>query len=76
VTVLPASEPIFSEMATEIAVVDESGGEFVEVRQQGRTDIGKIIIEPSEWKMLRAAIDRMVGECREVGGSDTATHNA
>jgi hypothetical protein len=27
-------------------------------------DGGKISVEPSEWPVLRAAIDRMVAECR------------
>lgn len=66
VMVMPSGEPLFSEMATTVSVVDEDGGEYVEVLQNGRADLGKIAIEPSEWKMLRAAIDRMIAECRKV----------
>lgn len=64
--VVPKDQPLFSEMATEIGLVDEAGGgEFVEVRQTGRTDVGKICINPEEWPTIRDAIDQMVKECRE-----------
>ena len=63
-TVAPVGEPTFSEMATTIGICDEAAGEFVEVKQRGRVDIGKIQIYPEEWPALRDAIDRMVAECR------------
>ena len=65
-TVLPKTEPIFSEMATQVTIVDEAGGEYVEVKQQGRTDLGKIAINPEEWPVLKRAIDTLIAECREV----------
>lgn len=65
-TVLPKTEPIFSEMATQVTIVDEAGGEYVEVCQSWRTDIGKIAINPEEWPMLKRAIDTLIAECREV----------
>lgn len=58
-------QPIFSEMATTIWIVDEAAGEFVIVSQHGSPEMGKIAIEPQEWPMLRAAIDRLIAECRE-----------
>lgn len=61
--VLPAGEPAFSEMATTVSIDDEAGGEFVVVEQEGRTDLGKIAINPEEWPELRAAIDRMIADC-------------
>ena len=66
VMVNKTSEPSFSEMATTVRIEDESGGEFVEVEQEGRTDIGKIQITPEEWPMLRKAIDMIIAECREA----------
>ena len=66
VMVNKTSEPSFSEMATIVRIEDESGGEFVEVKQEGRTDIGKIQITPEEWPMLRKAIDMIIAECREA----------
>ena len=59
-------QPAFSELATTVSIVDEAGGEFVEVEQQGRTDLGKIAINPEEWPMLRQAIDKMIAECRDA----------
>lgn len=60
----PVGSPSYSELVTEVAIDDEAGGEFVEVRQDGRTDIGKICIDPDEWPALRAAINRAVRMCR------------
>jgi hypothetical protein len=61
VIVLPAGVPIFNERAIRIEIEDEAGGEFVILRQD---DDGKICVEPSDWPVLRAAIDRMIEECR------------
>ena len=57
----PDSEPIFHERATRIEIEDEGGGEYVVVSQN---EGGKITIDPSEWPLLRAAINRMVKQCR------------
>jgi hypothetical protein len=62
----PQDEPIFSEQATTITLVDESAGEFVEVSQHGRSDLGKIAINPEEWPELRRAINRMIALCRSA----------
>lgn len=35
IVVLPKGEPIFSELATQIEVMDEAAGEFVKVSQMG-----------------------------------------
>jgi hypothetical protein len=59
--VLPEGEPLFNQRAIRIEVEDEAGGEYVVLRQE---DDGKICIEPNEWPELRAAIDRMIAECR------------
>lgn len=70
--VLPVGQPTFSEMATTVEICDEAAGEFVEVKQRGRIDIGKIQINPEEWPALRDAIDRLIAECR----SEPAGKNA
>lgn len=64
--VVPEGEPLFSEMATTVEIVDEAGGEYVEVQQVGRTDLGKIAINTEEWPSLRSAINRLVKQCRGV----------
>ena len=56
----------YSELTTHVRIADESGGEYVEVEQSGRNDLGKIAIEPDEWPTLRAAIDELVAVCRDV----------
>lgn len=62
--VVPQGEPMYSEMTTTVEIDDEVGGEFVVVSQEGREDIGKITINPEEWPVLRAAINRMVKACQ------------
>lgn len=64
-TVAPVGDSTYSEMATTIAIADEAAGEFVEVTQHGRVDIGKIQINPEEWPSLLEAIDRMIKACRK-----------
>ena len=64
ILVAPKDQPTFSEYATEIKIVDEAAGEFLEVSQIGRTDLGKIAINPEEWPALRDAIDQMMKQCR------------
>lgn len=64
-TLLPDGAALFHERATRIRLADEAAGEFVEVIQQSSYDDDFAIrIDPSEWPALRAAIDRMVAECR------------
>ena len=66
VSVLPHNEPVFSERTTHIEIDDEAAGEFVKVSQEGgHTDIAKwITVEPSEWPVLRDAIQFMVDQCK------------
>jgi hypothetical protein len=66
-TVLPAGQPIFSETATHVEIQDEAAGEFVKVYQEGgHTDFQKFItLDKDEWLVVRDAIDRMFGECRD-----------
>ena len=66
VVVCKEGEPIYSELTTHVVIADEAGGEYVEVQQSGRNDLGKIAIEPEEWPTLRAAIDELVAACRDA----------
>lgn len=63
-TIVPIGNPLFIEEATEVTIVDEAGGECVEVCQSGRVDLGKIAISPEEWPFLRDAITSMIEQCR------------
>jgi len=60
VIILPEGEEIFSEHSTSIEIVDESGGEFLEVSQLDM----KFRINPEEWKSIKHAIDKMIKQCR------------
>lgn len=66
IVVVPANEPLYSERATTVDITDESGGEFVEVSQHGDVSLGKIQINPEDWPKLRAAINRLVRDCRDL----------
>jgi hypothetical protein len=58
-------EAIFHEGTTEIEIVDEAAGEFLKITQSNEeVEPGVIKIDPHEWPMLKAAIDRMIKECR------------
>lgn len=58
-------EPIFHEGTTEIEIVDEAAGEFLKITQSPDGDeSGTIKIDPGEWPMIKAGIDKMIKECR------------
>jgi hypothetical protein len=67
VSVLPHNEPILSEKTTHIEIEDEAAGEFVKISQQGgHTDVAKwIVTDPSEWPVIRDAIQFMFDQCKE-----------
>ena len=67
VSVLPPDEPLFSERCTRIVIEDEAAGEFLRIRQHtGNTDSEEsIAIEPSEWPVLRDAIEFMFCNLRD-----------
>jgi hypothetical protein len=64
VSVVPKGEPLFNQDATEIEIVDEAAGEFVEVRQCSDAYDGKIGITVEEWPTIRKAIDDMIDRCQ------------
>jgi len=63
-TITPDGEPLFSEHATDVLIDDIAAGEFVVVEQRA-DGMGKIAIDPDEWPMIRAAINRMVKGCQK-----------
>ena len=68
-TLVKKGDPIFDESAWVITIIDESGGEFVEVH--GGLFDGKIRINPEEWADLGAAISEAILECRESETNNT-----
>jgi hypothetical protein len=63
----PQGSTLMSDRSWIVDVDDEGGGEFVTVRSQGGC-VSEIRIDPGEWPALRAAIDRMIGECQDAHG--------
>ena len=63
-TVVREKESLFDELATDIEIVDEAAGEFVEVTQHTE-ESGKVQIDPKEWPAIREAIDCAVKLCRK-----------
>lgn len=62
ITVLPAGDPIFSDMATIISIDSDGAGEFIKVRQQmdtTRESDQTVAFEPEEWEEIKGAIDQM-----------------
>ena len=53
-TIVPEGEPLYSEEATEVRIVDEAGGEFVEITQH---DGGKVRLDWEDWRLVRDAAD-------------------
>jgi hypothetical protein len=65
IAVCVKGEPIFHEGVTEIEIVDEAANEFLKITQSpDDAEPGVIKIDSHEWPMLKAAIDRMIKECR------------
>ena len=63
-TVVREKEPLFDVLATDIEIVGEGAGEFVEVTQHTE-ESGKVQIDPEEWPAIREAIDCAVKLCRK-----------
>ena len=65
IIVKPEGKPIYSEMATNVTIEDESGGTFVCVTQSSSVG-GSISIDADEWPAIKAAIDEMFIECARI----------
>jgi hypothetical protein len=66
-TITPNKFPLFCEAGFNIELMDEAAGEFVRV---SGTHEGELKIDPSEWPILRRAIDRMIQRCRKDENAD------
>ena len=64
--VIPSGKTMDDDGVTIIGMADEGGGAFVTVRQDDHMDSNEIRIDPEEWPVVRAAINRMVRECGRV----------
>ena len=65
ITVLPEGEPIFSEMATEISIVNEAGGEFIQIKQTNdHAEPGVVTVDGKDWPVVKDAIETMFKEIK------------
>lgn len=62
-TVAPEGADLYDDRSTHIEIDDEGGGEFIKVVQPcGNAEIR---IDPSEWPVIRRAIDKLFKECNK-----------
>ena len=67
ITILPEGEPLFSERATEIKIVDEAAGPFLEITQTGVSgNTGTIQIDSPEWPAIREAVEKLLETCAMI----------
>lgn len=66
-TILPVGEPLFSDRATVVSIVDKAAGEYIQVKQQADTTSETdqtIAFDPDEWEEVTDVVNQMFGEIR------------
>lgn len=53
-------EPIFGETGYTVTIVDEGGGEFIQIEDKD----GKISFNPDEWPFIKKAIETAINEVK------------
>jgi hypothetical protein len=67
ITVLPKGEPIFSHQATEISIVDEAAGPFIEIKQFPQEgDEQTIKFNVDEWSYIAKAVGKILQEIEKL----------
>jgi hypothetical protein len=67
ITVLPKGEPIFSHQATEISIVDEAAGPFIEIKQFPEVgDEQSIKFNVDEWSYIAKAVGKILQEIEKL----------
>jgi len=67
ITVLPKGHSIFSEQATEISIVDEAAGPFIEMRQfPDEGDEQTIKFDVDEWSYIAKAVGKLIQEIEKL----------
>jgi hypothetical protein len=67
ITVLPEGQPIFSELATEISIMDEAAGPYIEMRQISQ-DNGEdtLRFDIDEWPHITKAVGKLIQEIKKL----------
>lgn len=64
---LPKGESIFSQLATEISIVDEAAGPFIEMRQfPDEGDEQTIKFDVDEWSYIAKAVGKLIQEIEKL----------
>jgi hypothetical protein len=67
ITVLPKGHSIFSEQATEISIMDEAAGPFIEMRQIAENGEEKILrFDVGEWPHIAKATSKLIQEIEKL----------
>jgi hypothetical protein len=67
ITVLPKGESIFSQLATEISIIDEAAGPFIEMRQIAENGEEKILrFDVDEWSYIAKATSKLIQEIEKL----------
>ena len=67
ITVLPKGESIFSQLATEISIVDEAAGPFIEMRQfPEEGDEKNLRFDLDEWPHIAKAVGKLIQEIKKL----------
>jgi hypothetical protein len=67
ITVLPEGQPIFSERATEISIMDEAAGPFIEMRQFAENGEENILrFDVDEWPYITKAVGKLIQEIKKL----------
>lgn len=63
-TVAPEGVDLYDDRSTHIEIDDEGGGEFITISRPDSAD-ANIRIDLEEWPSIRAAVNKLVKECRK-----------
>jgi hypothetical protein len=67
ITVLPENQPIFSELATEIGIVDEAAGPYIEMRQISQDNGEETLrFDIDEWPHIIKAVGKLIQEIKKL----------
>lgn len=76
--IVPDGEPIFSERATRIEIVDDAAGEFIRITQDNPNQTDGVNFDVEEWQRISSTISNAINEIirNERGSKDTPSADA
>ena len=64
-SITPNDCELFDDNATHISIEDEGGGEFIAILQPHMPSGCETRIDTNEWPAIRAAVNKLIKECKE-----------